>query len=392
MHRADPSLPLITSRAQARASGMTDRQVSRRLASGEWTAARRDCLVAPPADGSKPDPLDLAVLAAVRSVRREVAIAGPHAARIWDLPRPLDGWGPPTLLAFAGPTRIRSDILVRVTELQDGDILQFPNGVLVTSPLRTVADCLRQQRAPDALATVDAAHRSGLVTTDELRSRVGGMGGWPGVAQARRLLRLADGRRETPLESWSALAFDDHGVPSAEPQVNVWDDVGLVGRVDLRWDCGLVGESDGRVKYLLQAAERGGVDAEGLAAVLGQERERERRLRATGAFVVRWEARDVLVPAAAERLAVRVRRELQAQERSVVTGRAASTALDPTPGIAGARRRAALPYRPFGSGEGGWTGRRTGPSTAGPDRAESNDVPRPPGSHLDHHHLHRDIA
>jgi hypothetical protein len=141
------------------------------------------------------------------------------------------------------------------------------------------------------------------------------------VTQARRLAALVDGRRESALESWSALAFDDLELPMPVWQVDVHDGDVFVGRVDGGWPGGLVGEADGRSKYLLAAAERGGADAERLADVLADERRREARLRRAGLRVVRWGARDVLRRTDAEALASYLRSELSARSVAPLTAR-----------------------------------------------------------------------
>jgi hypothetical protein len=85
----------------------------------------------------------------------------------------------------------------------------------------------------------------------------------------------------------------------------------------------VVGEADGRAKYRLAAEERGGADAERLAAVLAAERRREAGMRRAGAAVVRWSAADVLLPHRARELADHLRREVaDASTRNAFTGRA----------------------------------------------------------------------
>jgi hypothetical protein len=74
---------------------------------------------------------------------------------------------------------------------------------------------------------------------------------------------------------------------------------------------GVVGEADGRVKYRLAALERGGLDPEGLARALDDERRREAGLRRAGALVVRWGARDILRPPAAEALVDHLRGQIE---------------------------------------------------------------------------------
>ncbi|WP_143447718.1 hypothetical protein [Kineosporia sp. R_H_3] len=181
--------------------------------------------------------------------------------------------------------------------------------MLVTSPERTVTDCLRVLPAVDALAVADAAARR-LVAAPALAAAVERLVGWPGVVRARRLVGLVDGRRESAFESWSALAFATTGLVMPLWQVDVTDSAGFVGRGDAWWEDGVVGEADGKAKYRLRAAQLGGIDAERLAQVLDAERRREQRMRRSGLTVVRWEAKDVLDPTAAVALAAHLRSEL----------------------------------------------------------------------------------
>ncbi len=105
---------------------------------------------------------------------------------------------------------------------------------------------------------------------------------------------LGDGRRESPLESWSAWAFDESGVVRPDWQVEIHDIAGIfVGRSDCWWPS-VAGEADGRSKYALAAAER--IGATTVYEVLQAERRREQRLRDAGAEVIRWSAADVLNP------------------------------------------------------------------------------------------------
>jgi hypothetical protein len=147
--------------------------------------------------------------------------------------------------------------------------------------------------------------------------------GWKGAARARRVLALADGRRETAFESWSAWAFDVHGVPQPVWQVTITSaDGAFLGRVDGWWPEGVAGEADGDLKYRLAAAERGGATAETLAAIVDDERRRERGLRRTGVVVVRWAPVDVLRAPRAEALAASLVGELVRAVPGRFTGRA----------------------------------------------------------------------
>ena len=104
-------------------------------------------------------------------------------------------------------------------------------------------------------------------------------------------------------------------------QVDIGDDDRFVGRGDGWWDCGVVRESDGKAKYRLRAAERGGADALRLAQVLDEERLREERMRRAWLSVVRWGAKDVLARDRADALATHLRAELAARCGRTFTAR-----------------------------------------------------------------------
>jgi hypothetical protein len=338
-HRHDPPFPPVFTRAQAREAGLTDDQVDRRLATGVWSRERRGVFrVSAAITGERSgvsraagteDDADRGRLAAVLTgtPRRELVASHASAALLYGLPRPLGGWGPPALTAAHGATRARNGARVRVVPLPEADV-GAARGLPATTLERTVADCLRSLRAPDGLAIADAAARAGL-NSGRLREVIVGQAGWPGVVQARELLDLIDGRRESPLESWSALAFHRWAVPTPQWQVTIRTAGGMFcGRVDAWWPVGLAGEADGRAKYALQAAERRGVDSDGLFQTLHDERSREQSLRRAGADLVRWGARDVLVDQVAGELArqLRVRLARLGRERCF-TGVAVSSPL-----------------------------------------------------------------
>jgi pimeloyl-CoA synthetase len=106
----------------------------------------------------------------------------------------------------------------------------------------------------------------------------------------------------------------------------------FIARADCWWSAGVVGEADGRSKYALAAAERGG-DAKAVFDVLQAERRREQRLRDVGADVVRWSTGEVLKEPAARRLAQRIIGAISlAQDGSRFTGVVAPTMLQLTTG------------------------------------------------------------
>ncbi len=301
---SEPELPLVANRAAARVAGLSDAAVTRRLSSGRWTSLRRGAF-APRAELDVDLRWRAEVVAAQAAVGRPLVLSHAHAARAHGLPSPLDGWGKLTFTAASGPRRYGA-VIVLVATLCELDVIRMGR-VRVTTPARTVVDCARSLPPRDALAVADAALHRGLVTEAELGAALARQGRWPGSRRAAEVIALADGRRESPLESWSAWRFAQLGVPQPRWQVTVLDAEGVfLGRVDAWWPGGLAGEADGRGKYAL-AAEGRPVDE---VAAVHEERRRETALRRTGAGLVRWGTVDVLQADRAARLGTHVRREL----------------------------------------------------------------------------------
>ncbi len=313
----DRDLPIVADRAAAREAGYSDAAVSRHVASRRWTPLRRGAF-SPAADLTADQRWRAEVVAARNAYAGQLVLSHAHAARAQCLPRPLGGWGPLTFTRASGARR-GGAVAVHVAALPPADVVERGR-VLVTSLARTVVDCARTLPGRDALAMADAALRSRRLTRAELEGALGRQAHWPRVSRARVVVARADGRRESPAESWSAWSFAEHGVPTPLWQVEVCDAHGVdAGRVDAWWKAGVAGEVDGRTKYRLKALERGGVDAGTLARTLDEERLREMALRRTGAHLVRWDPRDVLRPDREAALAAHLLRELARPSR--FTGR-----------------------------------------------------------------------
>ena len=116
---------------------------------------------------------------------------------------------------------------------------------------------------------------------------------WAGMPRARLALSMADGRRESWLESYSFVRLDRLGVPGWRAQVLVLDAGGeLLGRVDGLWeDCAVVAEVDGRGKYLDGVL---GPTGEHAAQAVIAEKVREDAIRDVGLEMVRWDLAELL--------------------------------------------------------------------------------------------------
>jgi len=183
--------------------------------------------------------------------------------------------------------------------LLDGDLppdhVTEVAGLPVTTVDRTVVDCFRQLRLRDALAIADGALRRGETTPDALRAMRAFQVRWPGVTKADTGISLVDARRESWLESASVATAHQLGFSLPMSQVCIHHlDGRLIGRVDFLWAlAGVVGEADGRGKYL-GAYTSESWDADQAAEHMLAERERERELESVGFAVARWDTGAVL--------------------------------------------------------------------------------------------------
>lgn len=93
----------------------------------------------------------------------------------------------------------------------------------VTTPLRTVLDCLRTSPAhAEALAVVDSALRAGCIDQDELLDAAAKLRG-PHRRRILHVAELADGRSESVLESGLRALLIEGGIEGFVPQVVVQD-------------------------------------------------------------------------------------------------------------------------------------------------------------------------
>ena len=155
------------------------------------------------------------------------------------------------------------------------------DGRLVTAPGWTAVEVARGLHRPRALATLDAALRSGTCTPSGLRHAVLLQAGRRGIIAVRDLVPLANAASESPMESEARLVMHDGGLPTPVLQYEIVDLDGEVWRVDFAWP------------ELRVAAEYDSVEWHGDAEALRRDRRRYEALRAAGWAVVPILADDV---------------------------------------------------------------------------------------------------
>lgn len=108
-------------------------------------------------------------------------------------------------------------------------------GRLATAPGWTAVEVARELRRPRVLATLDAALRSQTCSRADLETAVREQVGRRGIVAVRGLLRYADARAESAMESEARLVMIDFGLPLPELQYEIHGRDGEVWRVDFAW-------------------------------------------------------------------------------------------------------------------------------------------------------------
>ncbi|MGB3286616.1 MULTISPECIES: DUF559 domain-containing protein [Mycobacteriaceae] len=122
-----------------------------------------------------------------------------------------------------------------VVHRRDAAPLAFVDGRLATEPAWTAVEVARSLRRPRALATLDAALRSGTCDRRQLRSAAARQGGRRGIVAVRDLIPLADGRSDSAMESEARLRMIDGGLPVPELQYKIVDRNFQIWTVDFAW-------------------------------------------------------------------------------------------------------------------------------------------------------------
>jgi hypothetical protein len=200
-----------------------------------------------------------------------------HGLDLLGLPSPrLAITRPPGVGSRSG----RAGVLVHSADLplaHVGGRLAVP----VTTVPRTVVDVARTSSFREGVVVADSALRQKLTSKKELRAVLADCPRWPGVLGAADVVKFADGRAESVLESVARVVIRDCGLPPPELQVVVKGGGEFIGRVDFMWkQFRTIAEADGEAKY----ADR---------SRASYEFRRDARLREAGFEVVHFTWKDI---------------------------------------------------------------------------------------------------
>lgn len=142
---------------------------------------------------------------------------------------------PPDLHVLNPPRRQLRPCDGLVVHRRAGAPLVMVQGRRATSPAWTAVEVARSLRRPRALATLDAALRSGACNRADVWRAAIEQAGRRGIVAVRNLIPLADERAESPMESEARLAMLDGGLPTPELQYEIVDGNGELRRLDFAW-------------------------------------------------------------------------------------------------------------------------------------------------------------
>jgi len=155
------------------------------------------------------------------------------------------------------------------------------DGRSATTPGWTAVEVARELHRPRALATLDAALRTGTCDRAQLWSAASRQGGRRGIVHVRELISLAAPEAESPMESEARLAMIDGGLPQPLLQYEIVDYSGRTWRVDFAWP------------ELMVAAEYDGFDWHSDRERFARDRQKRAALQEVGWSVVSIVADDV---------------------------------------------------------------------------------------------------
>ena len=234
---------------------------------------------------------------AVASFARQENIYSHHAAAaLWRIPM-LGAWPDAVDVLSDRATGGRSSGHVRrhCLGVDDADVHRV-DGVLATSPARTVADLARVLPFTGAVAVIEAAASdsgSFRAPLEDIRRFASNPLPPRGRRRATEAAFFATTHAESVWESASRVAIRTLGFPPPTLQQEfVWS-ASLRYRVDFWWpEYEVIGEFDGLSKYSDPRLRSGGSAEQ----VVIDEKIREDRLRSMSRGFARWVASDVLSP------------------------------------------------------------------------------------------------
>lgn len=217
--------------AHARLCGLSDRQISGRIALGLWQRVHEDAFIV----AGAPLTWRGSLLAACWAGGFRAAASHRSAAALWDLPG-----GRRTFVEITCPRwrRAKHDgLVVHETKALEGIDLTEVEGIPVTTPERTLFDLGAVCHESVVEMALDKAENRGLVARESVQATLDRLSkqGRNGAGTLRRLLAVHDPNRRAPeseMETALIQCLRRNGWPEPVPQYEIRQGGAFVARVD----------------------------------------------------------------------------------------------------------------------------------------------------------------
>lgn len=216
-------------RDQARAAGMSTRQIGYRVSTSRWV----ELLPGVYRVGGAPRSWRQRVRAAALWAGRDYALSHRTAASLWSFSR--YGEGPVELLVTRNARAPDGCVVRRVPSLSFHDVRTL-DGVRVTSRVRTLLDLAQTETEADLRAALDEALNRRWLTLDQLEAELEKRSHGRGLGVLRELVhryRGGDGPSESELEARVLELLESAGLADVERQRRVVV-AGRLRRLDFR--------------------------------------------------------------------------------------------------------------------------------------------------------------
>jgi len=225
----------LINRQQSLAEGLTARQLRTLLDGGRWDRMTRGVYLTPvdsyldQFDTARQRAAWLGVLAVPGATATGMAALALHEIR--GLPVRI-----PSEVCLPGGGSVAGPRGITVRRYQEPIPALLLNGFPVAEVIPALGQALCRLSLHHGVAVIDSALHLGRVTKSDLQQVAQQIAGRRGARTARRALALADGRAESPLESWARVVFVDAGLAPTTLQREFYDDRGRAwARGDLAW-------------------------------------------------------------------------------------------------------------------------------------------------------------
>ena len=310
----------IFSRKQALDCGETDRTLAAAVRDGAFVRLRRGFYVPTEiyATADRSAKHLLHARAALAGQRGQVALTGVSAAALHGFDIYNTSLEVVHLIRLDnGSTRTEAGIVHHGTRRDIEEEIGLYQGILASIPARAVWEVACQSSLEGGVVTADSALHQRPELKEALDALHDRFALFPGSVKGRTVIRLADGRSDSPGESITRVQYYRYGIPIPDLQFDVLDNQGrLIGTVDFYWDdFRHLGEFDGKIKYekLLRPGESP-------SDCVFREKRREDAMRADSRGMSRFVWSDVM-PRNVRRTMSELRAALDQSRRLYVRGR-----------------------------------------------------------------------